>query len=94
MNMPLETKESLDRLRRIETRLWKLCEKLDVEPPPGDTAPTVHMEDAAYSRVELSGYDVSLSAIKHALERAGHIQQVPVRLYVKGVFIAKVVFYA
>ena len=93
MNTPLETKESLDRLRRIETRLWKLCEKLGVEPPPNDV-PLAVTTNGAYPTIDLPGYDVSLSAIKHALERAGLTQQTPTLLYAKGVFIAKVVFYA
>jgi len=90
---PLDTKESLDRLRRIETRMWKICEHLGVEPPPGGTAVTLLSGPPGTPELQVPGFDTPLSTIKRELLRAGVSLQQPILVSCNGQKIAEVTFY-
>jgi len=66
-----DTAEVLARVRRIETRLWKLCERLEVEPEPGRFEVICGRDSDDIPWVQVHGYDTTLTAIKRALEAGG-----------------------
>lgn len=82
--------EVLQRIRRIETRLWKLCEHvgLAAASPPGITVNTAH----DITQVELKGFDVTIGAIRHALLDKGAMTDEPVNLIVNDTYVCNVQF--
>jgi hypothetical protein len=61
--------EVLQRVRRIETRVYKLCEAAGVEAAPGTNAIEVVDVDGQLF-VHVQGFDTPLSSIKRALRDA------------------------
>lgn len=62
--------EILQRVRRIETRLHKLCEHEGVAPPPGRPLAVKDCGFAAGIHVDVQGLDTTLSAILTSLQNA------------------------
>ncbi len=85
------TQESVSRLRRMETRIYKLCDFLGVDPAPTTMPLTLQWADT-YPFMNLPGYDVTVSSLKHALEKYPMAKDKPVRLMVNGKLIATLRF--
>ena len=61
--------ELVSRMRRIETRMHKLCEKMGVDMTPAPRTAVGQGEQGPY--VEVNGYDVTLSKIARELTIGG-----------------------
>lgn len=62
--------EVLMRIRRIETRLWKLCEHEGVEAPVSNPVELVTGKQAS-DAVLMKGFDVTLASIRKAIVKKG-----------------------
>ena len=84
--------EDSARLRRMETKLHRLCTHLQV-PDVRTTVPTVEMRDDK-AVVKVYGHDTTLSAIKRAVEAEGVPLDVLVRVehVTSGRVLARVIF--
>jgi hypothetical protein len=83
--------EVLQRVRRIETRVYKLCEVVGVEAAPGTNQIEVEDIDGQLF-VRVQGFDTPLSRIKRALQDA----EVPygartIRIMLRGMQVATVI---
>ena len=88
----IESSETLARCRRMETRLHKLCERLDVEGALDASTITVNM-DPNDPYIVVPGFDVTLSAITKAMARAGSDPGVPHQIIVGGLPAGEIAFY-
>jgi hypothetical protein len=86
--------EGLARLRRIETKVFLIGEKIGVDAKQTEPFPVTKATDEAAPTIVLPGLDVPLSRIKRDCTLAGvDPYEYPIDVFVGGEVVANVGFY-
>ena len=90
MSAEIQVQEIHDRVRRMETLLFKIAEASGVTKEKERVAEVLDNND-----VRIIGYDVTLSRIKKELEAAGEFKPgVVVGLWIRKDYVGEVMFYS